>query len=199
MFTRLHRLKLAPKERDVIRLASDGLTDKQIAKQLKVAGATLKTYWSRIRSKLDAVNRVHAVAKALAAAFRDAQDEHRRKASAALQLIDSSILGFIVLTLEGEVIEANEEFLRLIGRERSELEGKPITSVTAREHQALFQFAIQELQEREHTPPFEVDFVAKSGERKRGIVRLSCATEEGVCIAYVLDLSEPQLTLQEAV
>jgi PAS domain S-box-containing protein len=199
MFTRLHRLKLAPKERDVIRLASDGLTDKQIAKQLQVAGATLKTYWARIRTKLNAVNRVHAVAKALTAAFRDAQEEHRRQASAGLRLIESNILGFLVLTVDGDVLEANEEFLRVIGRQREDIECKPIMRVTAPEHQALFTLAIQELETKDQTPPFEVDFMHKNGGRKRALVRLSCASEEGTCVAYVLDMSEAQLTLDQAV
>src|SRR5688572_21471042 len=105
MFSRMHKLKLAPKERDVIRLASDGLTDKQIAKSLSVAAATLKTYWARIRTKLNAVNRVHAVAKALQVMFREAQLDSERRQTASARLVDSNILGFLVLTLEGEVLE----------------------------------------------------------------------------------------------
>jgi len=54
--------KLAPKEREILGLASKGLTDKQISSQLSLSRGTLITYWARIKSKLNAATRGEMIA-----------------------------------------------------------------------------------------------------------------------------------------
>jgi PAS domain S-box-containing protein len=56
---------LTPREIEVLQLASDGHTTKQIAATLVVSRATVKTHFEHIYEKLDAHDRVSAVAKAL--------------------------------------------------------------------------------------------------------------------------------------
>lgn len=62
---RLHPLS----ERDVecLRLTADGLTSEQIAERLSLSIHTANQYISTAVAKMDAVNRMHAVAKALRA------------------------------------------------------------------------------------------------------------------------------------
>jgi len=52
---------LSSRESAILALASDGHTDKQIAAELHLSIGTIRTYWSRIRNKLDAATRAQAV------------------------------------------------------------------------------------------------------------------------------------------
>ena len=54
--------RLTGRELDVIRLMSDGLSDKEIAMELAISTHTVASYTIRIYEKLDAINRAHAVA-----------------------------------------------------------------------------------------------------------------------------------------
>jgi DNA-binding CsgD family transcriptional regulator len=56
--------RLSARERDVLELAVEGFLDKQICRELHISENTLRTYWSRIRSKLGPGSRV-----ALASAY----------------------------------------------------------------------------------------------------------------------------------
>lgn len=49
------------REAEVLSLAADGLTDKEVADRLKVSQGTVRTYWNRIRKKLGATTRAQAV------------------------------------------------------------------------------------------------------------------------------------------
>ncbi|WP_213451714.1 response regulator transcription factor [Rhizomonospora bruguierae] len=51
---------LAPREADVLRLAAEGLPNADIARRLRMTETSVKTYMSRIMSKLDCANRVQA-------------------------------------------------------------------------------------------------------------------------------------------
>jgi len=53
------------REAQVLSLAAEGMTDRQIAAELTISLATVDTYWRRIRTKFDASSRTEAVAKAL--------------------------------------------------------------------------------------------------------------------------------------
>jgi DNA-binding CsgD family transcriptional regulator len=52
-------------EQEVLRLAAAGLTSKNIAQHLLISRHTVEEYWKRVRKKLNARNKVHAVAIAL--------------------------------------------------------------------------------------------------------------------------------------
>jgi DNA-binding NarL/FixJ family response regulator len=53
------------REREVLALASEGLTSKGIALKMGVSDTTVEEYWKRIRGKLDATSQAQAVAIAL--------------------------------------------------------------------------------------------------------------------------------------
>jgi DNA-binding NarL/FixJ family response regulator len=52
---------LTEREREVLRLIARGLTNREIAESLVISELTAKTHVSRILTKLDLMNRVHAV------------------------------------------------------------------------------------------------------------------------------------------
>jgi DNA-binding NarL/FixJ family response regulator len=56
---------LTQRERDVLRLLADGLTNEQIGKQLFISGETVRTHIRKAMTKLDADTRTQAVATAL--------------------------------------------------------------------------------------------------------------------------------------
>lgn len=56
---------LSPQERRILHLAAGGQSDKYIARELGIHRSTLLTHWGRIRTKLAATDRTHAVAVAL--------------------------------------------------------------------------------------------------------------------------------------
>jgi ATP-dependent transcriptional regulator len=55
---------LTAKERDVLRLMEMGLTNKEMADQLNVALATVKTHINNIYGKLQSKNRLQALERA---------------------------------------------------------------------------------------------------------------------------------------
>ncbi len=56
---------LTPREREVLALMAQGLTNPQIAERLVVSRATAKAHVSNVLSKLGAANRAEAVALAM--------------------------------------------------------------------------------------------------------------------------------------
>lgn len=59
--------KITDREREVLRLAALGRTDKQIANELDITTHTVSTYWKRLRKKFQAASRSEIIASALRA------------------------------------------------------------------------------------------------------------------------------------
>jgi DNA-binding NarL/FixJ family response regulator len=57
-------LDLTDRETDVLRLLARGLSNADIARQLQIGQATVKTYVSRLLTKLNVSTRVHLVIRA---------------------------------------------------------------------------------------------------------------------------------------
>lgn len=55
---------LTPRELEILELLSDGASDKQIARRLQIASATVKSHVSNILLKLGSQNRAGAVGEA---------------------------------------------------------------------------------------------------------------------------------------
>ena len=56
---------LTPRERDVLRLLADGLSNEEIGKKLFISAETVRTHVRKAMDKLDADTRTQAVARAL--------------------------------------------------------------------------------------------------------------------------------------
>ena len=57
--------QLTHRERDVLRLLADGLSNEEIGKKLYISAETVRTHVRKAMAKLDADTRTQAVAKAL--------------------------------------------------------------------------------------------------------------------------------------
>ncbi|HVL39367.1 MAG TPA: LuxR C-terminal-related transcriptional regulator [Fimbriimonadaceae bacterium] len=69
---------LSERERDVLLLAAEGLTDKEIAQRLNIAVKTVTTYWDRMRLKFGATNKTQVLATALRSAYEDVVTNEER-------------------------------------------------------------------------------------------------------------------------
>ncbi len=69
---------LSEREREVLFLAADGLTDKEIAVRLQIGTKTVRTYWDRMRAKLGAASRTQCLALALRTAFDSMSKSEQR-------------------------------------------------------------------------------------------------------------------------
>src|SRR5437868_339449 len=59
-------LRVTKREIEILALAASGLCDKEIGSRLNLQICTVRTYWDRLRKKLSALNRTHAVCLAMA-------------------------------------------------------------------------------------------------------------------------------------
>lgn len=63
--------RLSPREKEVLEHLAQGLTERQIGERLFISPNTVKTHLRIVLIKLEARNRIHAVAKALRAGIID--------------------------------------------------------------------------------------------------------------------------------
>ncbi|MEX4005016.1 AAA family ATPase [Paraburkholderia sp. EG285A] len=108
------------------------------------------------------------------------------------RLVDANIIGIIVWNNEGDILEANDAFLRMVGYERQDLAAaclrwRDLTPVEWREsaEQALVQIG-----QDGRIPPAEKEYVRKDGSRVPvmvGRAAFDASGKEGV--AFVIDLS----------
>jgi PAS domain S-box-containing protein len=109
------------------------------------------------------------------------------------RLVDADIIGIVVWTVEGDVLEANDAFLRMVGYARDDLIAGSVrwTDLTPPEWREGDERVLQEIREMGSAPPFEKEFVRKDGSRVPvliGAATFETGRREGV--AFVLDLSE---------
>jgi DNA-binding CsgD family transcriptional regulator len=107
-------LGLSPREGLIVGLAARGLTDKEIAQQLNLAPATIKSYWVRIRGKLQATTRGQAIAKMVRQDLQSqlADDE---AAYPWIELSKHLACAVAVLELDGRISYVNEHLAHLHG------------------------------------------------------------------------------------
>lgn len=107
---------LSDRERTVLLLASEGLTDKEIARNLGLSRRTIGTYWERMRVKLGPFPRTQLVAKFL---------RHSGEPSYG-GLFQSWEDGVWILKPSGETIYANPRVAGLFGLDGKEKESEEI-------------------------------------------------------------------------
>ena len=66
-------LGITKQERVVVEAASNGLTDKEIARDRGITISSVRTYWDRLREKLKAHSRTHVVAIVTQAMLRESE------------------------------------------------------------------------------------------------------------------------------
>lgn len=118
---------LSPREHEILLLAADGQTDKEICRRLQISQSTISTYWGRLREKLGASSRSEAIAKALASAYQQSLDE-LRLSQLWLELFIEAADDYAIFAtdLEGVIQTWNPGVLRLLGFRDEEFIGQSI-------------------------------------------------------------------------
>jgi PAS domain S-box-containing protein len=107
---------LSTREREIVLLAAGGLTDKEIAKDLGLTLASVRTYWERLRNKLGASNKSHAVALTLRNIVFT-QEKAILEKDRWMQLIVESAEDFAMFAVDddGQILSWNPGVERLLG------------------------------------------------------------------------------------
>jgi PAS domain S-box-containing protein len=106
-------------------------------------------------------------------------------------LADSGIIGIIVTDTAGNIFEANDAFLRIVGYSRDELESGKVrwAELTPSEWRALDRAAVEQLIATGVAKPWEKEYFRRDGTRVPVLVGV--AMLEAPCgIAFVVDLTE---------
>jgi PAS domain S-box-containing protein len=140
------------------------------------------------------------------AAIRDVSERRRleaeRRHNAELEeerrrfrpLLQSDLIGIVVIDLGGRIREANDHFLRLIGHRRDELgtlNWESLTPADRQGHHALEQLLLT------GAAPLEKELQRPDGTRVPVLVGLAPLDDRSGCVCYVLDMSERQRTRRE--
>ena len=109
------------------------------------------------------------------------------------RLVDANIMGMYIWNLQGEILEANEAFLQIVGYSHEDLVSGRVrwTDLTPPEWRDRDKQAQAELEATGTIQPFEKEYFRKDGNRVPAL--LGCATFEGSGnegVAFVLDLSK---------
>jgi PAS domain S-box-containing protein len=107
------------------------------------------------------------------------------------RLAESGLLGILVCDLVGNIREANDSFLEMVGYTRREVMSGEVrwADMTPPEWRHLDDDAIQQLQARGTARPWEKEYLRKDGSRVPILVGVAMLNEEE-CIAFVLDITE---------
>lgn len=113
------------------------------------------------------------------------------------RLVDSDIVGIIILSPEGVVSEANDAFLEMLGYSRKQLSRGEITidGITPREYRSLDERALIQLNSKGRCTPWEKEFIRQDGSRVPVLIGLTQLDERTFTIlGFVLDISVQKAT-----
>ena len=109
------------------------------------------------------------------------------------RLVDANIIGMFISGLRGQVLEANDAFLHLVGYDRDDLVSGRIrwTDLTPSEWRERDKRALAELSSSTIPQPYEKEFFRKDGSRVPVLIGGALFEEGGnEGVAFVLDLTE---------
>jgi PAS domain S-box-containing protein len=108
------------------------------------------------------------------------------------RLIDANIIGIFIWELEGQILEANDEFLRMVGYDRGDLASGRLrwTDLTPAEWLDRDARAIEELKIAETVRPYEKEYFRKDGSRVSVLIHAATFEEDVKAgVTFVLDLT----------
>jgi len=149
---------------------------------------------------------VFMMAALLINSLNEAQRTARRRAETNFQslresearfgcLAESNIIGMLVADLDGTILEANHNFLQLVGYTQEELRAGRLhwRKITAPESLEVSERAVQELLTTGTCTPFEKEYIRRDGSRIP-ILHGAVKTGENTVTGFVLDLRDRKHT-----
>ena len=128
--------------------------------------------------------------KAAREAHRTSEAARRASEARFSRLAESGIIGIVIGDMAGNVIEANDAFLKLVGFSRAELEGGSIrwSDLTAPESTEATARGVQQLRETGVATPYEKEYIRKDGSRVSVLVGLAMLSGSR-SIGFMVDLT----------
>jgi PAS domain S-box-containing protein len=117
------------------------------------------------------------------------------------RLVDANIIGIFIWDSEGRVLEANDEFLRMVSYDREDLLAGSIlwTDLTPSDWRDRNNARIEQRKGGGRLEPFEMEYTRKDGIRVPVLIRGATFEEGGnQGVAFVLDLTERKRAEAEA-
>lgn len=120
-----------------------------------------------------------------------AEDELRESEARIRRAFEIETVGVIFLTIEGQVTDANDAFLRMSGYTRAEVEDGQVRwkELSPSEWRPLSTKALEELKSEGKTGTYQKEYVRKDGTRWWGLFSAAKLTEN-LAVKYVIDISE---------
>jgi two-component system cell cycle sensor histidine kinase/response regulator CckA len=123
---------------------------------------------------------------------KQAEDAARASEARLSQLVEASIIGIIIVNVNGTILEANDVFLKMVGYDREELNAETLKwdKMTPPEMRSDTNRAIRELMESGETRPREKEYIRKDGSRVPVMVGGTMIKGSASTImAFVLDIT----------
>ncbi len=125
--------------------------------------------------------------------FTQVITERKRKEERFRQIVEANMHGVFFWNMRGGIYEANDAFLKIVGRDREDLVAGRINwmAMTPPEFTGMDERALRELAATGVCEPYEKEYLRKDGSRipiLLGAAVLGDGSDEGV--AFVLDLTE---------
>jgi PAS domain S-box-containing protein len=143
---------------------------------------------------------VEVVATQIDVTERKRADEALRESEAKIRrLVDSNIIGIFVWDFDGRILEANDEFLRMVSHDREDLVSGRIrwAELTPPDWRERNNARIEQQKNSGRFEPFEKEFTRKDGSRVPILIGGATFEEGGSQgVAFVLDLTERKLAEQ---
>jgi PAS domain S-box-containing protein len=122
--------ELSGRETEILYLAADGLTDKEIGRTIGIGEGTIRTYWERVRKKLGAVNRAQALSMVLAKEHKKAVQELRLSELRLTLIFESADnMAIFFMNPDGIIISWNIGVRNVLGHTEEEFIGKPYSEI----------------------------------------------------------------------
>lgn len=129
------------------------------------------------------------------------QREIERRDAKIRHLVDANIIGIVIWDVKGQILDANNEFLRIVGYDQNDLLSGRVnwTDMTPPELRDRDALTISKLTNKQAVQPFEKEYIRKDGSHVPvlvGVASLEGTEDQGV--AFVLDLTERRRAEAEA-
>src|SRR6266478_5371742 len=145
---------------------------------------------------------VEAVSTQIDVTERKRTEEALRQREAKIQrLVDSNIIGIFIWDFDGRILEANDEFLRMVGYDREDLLAGSIwwTDLTPPDWRDRNNARIEQQKSSGRFESFEKEFTRKDGSRVPILIGGATFEQGGnQGVAFVLDLTERKRVEAEA-
>ncbi|MEM5458826.1 AAA family ATPase [Paraburkholderia phytofirmans] len=158
--------------------------------------ATSHVFTARRSSLLDLLASQAAISLENTRLYADLQEREAK----VRRLVDSNIIGIHIWDFEGNVVEANDAFLRIVGYSREDLLSGRIRwpDLTPPEWRDLDELVRAELTATGSAKPFEKEYFCKDGSRVPVLVGAAAFGErEGQGVAFILDLTDQKRAQQD--